>query len=505
MISKIQFSFCLVFFFINSIHGQYGFKKDLALDPNEPNTTYQVIEKNDNFYISGQYFDSEIGRWTAFASIYDLDGNFLKKLTEKNDTIPILSFTNHTLSDELGIYNLGNFNSKTKIFHYNFDNDSVWISHTIDQIQYDFSPHGFTFNRNKDKILICGRNYINSNIDLDIALLSIQNDAVQSFHDVHNPDRFNSAHNILLNSKGNIIVQCRESIPGEYEKDLMYFMFIDEDLNVLSSTLGTGQETNISLDQGMCIDQFDNILCTGIELDKISEDLTINYPTISRFDSSGNHIWTKRIGNNTNNIDGWGRWKNVIESQEKDGYIIVGSESSQNDDIADTLIATASIAKISYDGDSIWKKTFSYRHSHRIVEQFNDVIATSDEGYLAVGQSLYFDATDNDLPWARSILLKINKDGELDTAGVSTSFLIEHPSLKIFPNPTNGILYIKQSEDKLMNIEIFNVKGEIIKQYKSFNNGHTILFETNNLYSGMYFIKGTDSLGHIYTSRFIVE
>jgi len=75
----------LVFISITG-YGQVTFKKTLALDPGEPNSAEQVEECDGAYYVSGKYFNKEIGYWVAYVSEFDLEGNYIKRREIQNDT-----------------------------------------------------------------------------------------------------------------------------------------------------------------------------------------------------------------------------------------------------------------------------------------------------------------------------------------------------------------------------------------------------------------------------------
>ena len=136
-------AFRLAFFLLLlhvSASAQSTFKESLGIASDEPNIANKVVEYNGDYYINGNYFDQEIGLWTAFYAVYDKEGNQLRHITEQEDTIPSNVFGNDLVGDESGLYHLGYFGIISKIAHYNIPSDSMWIVKEIDIVESDFRP-----------------------------------------------------------------------------------------------------------------------------------------------------------------------------------------------------------------------------------------------------------------------------------------------------------------------------------------------------------------------------
>ncbi len=164
--------------------------------------------------------------------------------------------------------------------------------------------------------------------------------------------------------------------------------------------------------------------------------------------------------------------------------MLVGAKSYQTP-TKDTSILIPSIGKLSYDGDSLWYYTFSFRSGLNIRESFHDIIATSDGGYLVVGESILFDSEDEDLPWTQSILLKVDSTGHLDTTSVSV-LNIDEENISLYPNPSNNIIYLKQSGSNPLYIEIIDNLGRVVDKYISHSNNHTIALDISGYSNGVY-------------------
>mgnify|MGYP000542094106 CR=1 FL=1 len=496
---------------------QQGFKEQIALEDDEPNAGFHVLEDtiNKQYLVSGQYFDQEIGRWTAFVSKYDLNGEIDEIFTLRNDTVPILSQTNHSVLFDNKYYMVGRGLSTTDIVVYNTLTNEVNVDKSIERFRTNnifnknLSFWSFEFSPIDSLTLIAGVEVLDDEgIETNAAVFEIGNRNRIFTNGSELKDQ--SALGIRKNSKGEFVVATLNSErPLNATKDTTYLYFLDTDLNLIRSTLSYTDNPNFRLGKGMAIDGEDNIVVTGAQHSPggSSRDAR-NLQGVVKFDSEGNYLWTSYISNSINNVSGWGKWHSIVESSQKDGYVIAGAESYQTPS-EDTIISRAAIAKLSYDGDSLWMHTYSYREGPRLQEAFHDITATSDGGYIAVGSSAHFDALDESLlPWIRTIILKVDKDGILDTTLVSSINLTEDDqnSIVIYPNPVkNDKLFITQSLDERLQLSIRNIQGQLMDSYRSDNAKHTIILDVAAYDPGMYVVTAINDQGHKYSRKFVVE
>ena len=254
----------------------------------------------------------------------------------------------------------------------------------------------------------------------------------------------------------------------------------------------------------MYVDSRNEIVCTHDKRylmdstmigDTRNDNLTS--PGVSKFDETGKHLWTIEIGNSINNE--WsGLWESIVESHEKDGYVIVGSESYMSV-TRDTLLTDAVIAKISVDGDSLWMRRYSYEREGAIaLDNFHDVYPTSDGGYVAAGGSNGSDRGPH--PFLYSIIMKVDSEGLLDTTTSHILTVENSEDIILYPNPTDGPLYIQQQGNKFYKVHIIDPEGKIIGKTLLKANDHTmILSDATFSQSGMYVLQfyNQERLEHI--------
>ncbi len=75
---------------------------------------------------------------------------------------------------------------------------------------------------------------------------------------------------------------------------------------------------------------------------------------------------------------------------------------------------------------------------------------------------------------------------------------------ELYPNPTNGQLYL-DSQEEISRVQVYTIEGKLVKDFKSFSNIPTIEIPTADLRNGSYLIHLTYANGHISSERFIKE
>ena len=111
-----------------------------------------------------------------------------------------------------------------------------------------------------------------------------------------------------------------------------------------------------------------------------------------KYDSNHQPIWFENWGGN-----GFERFKSVVETSDG-GYVVVGSSFSDNLGFTNKGGLDAIIAKYNSNGTQEWLTSWGGRNA----DEFNDVIETSDGGFVVVGSSLTLNA---------AIVVKYDRDG----------------------------------------------------------------------------------------------
>jgi len=491
-VKKNLFIYILLFQFGLILNAQ-GFIESIELNNMEPNSSFLIGSYDDSFIISGDYFDQTIERWTGFYAKYDSKGNRTDLLIEQNDFIVQLLQNGNLLFNKNGFEAVGFFQDSIYSFRYDIDKNELSSKKFLSQLEFDFVGGGIYYDQN---IILFGRNYLD-NADRNVKVINILQDTILTYTEIDSLTR-NVAGNCGTNSKGEIVISCLNTEEGK--EHYTYLIYLDENLNKIRNTKDFNSVSPSIRSTGFLVDSNDNTLLTGSQ--KRSENgFIVSYPTIAKFDPDGNHLWTKRIGKNINNIQGIGRWESIIESIDGDGYIIAGSSSYEN---LDTIIAKAAIAKIDRDGFEIWHNEFGIdSSSQRIVEEFNDIIAT-DNGYVACGTSSNF-LSDGTRPWRKSLIIKIDQDGVLDTTMVSTTNMNSFDSndILIYPNPVNHILTVENCKD-VVQIRINDVSGSLVDKINNASGLNIIQINVSDLLKGVYFLKLIGLENKVLTRKIVI-
>ena len=494
-------------FFLLLLHvsasAQSTFKESLGIANDEPNTAHKVAEYNGDYYINGNYFDQKIGYWTAFYAIYDNEGNKLRHITEKVDTIPDNLFGNDLAVDESGLYHLGHFGPINKIAHYNIASDSMWVVKEIDIIEADFLPLDMIYDEVSEKFILTGRNF-NRDEFSQLKLMSFSDDETNMFCDSPSYNISVNGRSLTLNSKNEIVVLSSKFF-NDVSPTKAFITILDTDLNLISSTNGTADEITITPKQELSIDHEDNILITGV--DRINDTI---YQMALKLDPQGKLIWKSIVDYNHNNYLLRGSWGGGMkESHEKDGYILAGSEAYQNDLVAsDTLIVKAAIAKVDTAGNELWYRTYTFRTGPKVSDIFDDFELTSDGGYIFAGNSADFtviiDGDDHErLPWIKSIILKTDSEGRIDMDGTTNISITSQESITVYPNPVVDRLSITQDIGESLDVLIYDMSGNLMDEFQSSGKDHTIVMDVHDYSSGSYSIISRRKDGRTLTTQFV--
>lgn len=257
---------------------------------------------------------------------------------------------------------------------------------------------------------------------------------------------------------------------------------------------------------------------------------------IVKLDSSGNIQWQKCFGGT-----GAESAASVIQTADG-GYAAIGITNSNNGDVSGNHGGLSDYWIIKFDAAGIltWQKCLG----GTLDDQGTTILQTSDGGFIAAGysNSVNGDVTNNHglydqwivklnssgaIQWQKCFggigsedcfALCINNESEYVTAGSSdlsngdvsgnngqadfwivktgfTTALIEDKngfdSVKVFPNPSDGLFHVTISEEKFTDrtIEVYDVFGKAVETLQNKNSDSTVLINLSKHQKGVYFIK----------------
>ena len=90
------------------------------------------------------------------------------------------------------------------------------------------------------------------------------------------------------------------------------------------------------------------------------------------------------------------------------------------------------------------------------------------------------------------------------TSGIST-LMTDQSKLEVYPNPVNSVISIQLSGGSIKSVEVMNLQGRKIDLPIYFLNTDYCKLNTENLSSGIYFLKTIDSKGFSNITKFVKE
>lgn len=171
----------------------------------------------------------------------------------------------------------------------------------------------------------------------------------------------------------------------------------DSELNVIWENTYTGEKYER---YNSVIETSDgNIVAVGIA-DEINGNIDPSKGLIVKYDKNGKLLWKNTVGGTSNDV-----FNSVVETSDN-CYVVVGKFKSK--DIENLKIngeADAVLFKYDRDGELLWKKAYggsSY-------DEFNSIIKTSDDGYIAVGSTASKDIDDiTDMEQWKCLIVKFD-------------------------------------------------------------------------------------------------
>lgn len=477
--SLVFWNLLLTFFLLPNNISSQSFLEAIEINSSEPNGAALISIHENDLIISGLYYNDSASRWAGYYASYNHNGTRELLLVEQLDSVVHMYRNGILLFSDNGFQALGDFQDSLYFFNYNPNESKVYSDRFLNKSDEDFVGGSALLKDNE--IIICGRNYLQDSIDRDVKILSVGNENIEKYSELDSLSR-NVALSLGINSQDEIVVSCLHN--DEINDIQSYLIFLNRDLTKIRSTKDFNSVSPMRPNRGFLIDTNDNIIISGEQRETVVGGLPNSFPCISKFDVDGNHLWTKRIGKNVNNVLSYGKWNAIIESIDGQGYILAGSTAYQN---LDTLIAKATIAKININGDEIWHQEYTYdTSSHRIVEEFSDIIAL-ENGYAACGSSSNFVA-DEGRPWLKSVIIKVDENGMLDTTTSNSNIVHDQYDISIFPNPTSDFIHILSSKS-FLKINLISPEGKIVKSISQCKSENSIRIRVNHLEPGTYFVE----------------
>jgi hypothetical protein len=215
--------------------------------------------------------------------------------------------------------------------------------------------------------------------------------------------------------------------------------------------------------------------------------------SITKYDSTGNYLWTKTFYNNENYW--YDQFNSIILSKDNLSLVAVGNYfSSHHQDSISYDIKKGLIVSISQNGDSLWQRQYIARgtEEYNNINEFLDIKLCPDGGYLLCGSTAINPPPFPDNYSQAGWLMKVDEYGcfipGCHLVGLKQE-ANDKMDIKIYPNPAKDFISVIHGHDKILDIDILNLNGVSVKKYKSVNKLETNFLALDNLSSGEYIMN----------------
>jgi len=208
---------------------------------------------------------------------------------------------------------------------------------------------------------------------------------------------------------------------------------------------------------------------------------------IVKYDYNGDIVWKKIFGGSSD--DKYYYVTAVSDGIIASGYSVISTSGGDGDWTGYTGKGDfdAIIVKYDYNGNIVWKKHFGGSGE----EIYYSVVAVSD-GIVAAGYAI-INTSGGDGDWSG-----YSGKGRYDAIIVKHSVTVSNiefseerliTSLRVYPNPVNGQLRIKNEELREGSIiKIYDISGKLILTYALLMSEENVI-DVSSLASGMYYLK----------------
>ena len=389
---------------------------------------HAIFECDELIYIAGTAVPQGTIERNIHVSSFDLDGGFIKSIIWDNGNVDAeLNFiaSNNNIDIYKGQLIFGYSSNarpdclvsvdkdliQTKLISCYSDNDPENQLSISSQIVFP-----------KDSLITIS---LASNNKLIVAIVDLLNLNTYDIIDLSFHDEFIYIPSKLLKNKSDnelfIMGYFLEFGPGGGIEGGQYGLFnikLNSLLQVKEEHYVLDNISGLPIDMDAIIDTNGSIVCIASQIDRVALEIDRNNamrrPVVLKFDKNMELIWQQAFGSyfkNSHNIH-----KSLVESHDKDGYIIVGFQRT------DAILGgdyIGVIGKISHDGDSLWyKQVYDLYDDNK--NEIEDVLASSDGYYIATGTRNLRTDDDSIASRVQTWLIKFDEQGDLVELG-STS------------------------------------------------------------------------------------
>ncbi|HRO08277.1 MAG TPA: T9SS type A sorting domain-containing protein [Saprospiraceae bacterium] len=194
----------------------------------------------------------------------------------------------------------------------------------------------------------------------------------------------------------------------------------------------------------------------------------------------------------------------IVPAKEAGTYLLMA-----NDRFVDISCTMGKVVKFTESGDRLWQKQYYFEAERGTLNDFFDMIATTDGHYLIMGWTNAYREWKSEyggFPW----LVKIDEDGNImpidTTTKVDDTALKSdhHPNIEVYPNPATETLYIQINGDgitKSLSAIITGIDGKPVSEHRVAATQNAI--SLSGYQPGIYTVQVKDGSKQIYVTRFV--
>lgn len=362
----------------------------------------------------------------------------------------------------------------------------------------DFNPGNETYN-------------ITASISDDVYILKLNSNGQFVWAKSFNGTSIERGVSCVVDSEENICItgyfEATMYIDSKKEKILqskgftdVFIIKLDNDGNNLWAKSFEGLWSSEST--AIAVDNENNIFTTGTFKKTVDFDPSENIDTltsieknsdvfISKLDKNGNHRWAKLIGGSQDVLS-----HNIATNSRGDvvitGYYYGDCDFDPNEGVVNATIQSRNaMFQTSLDKDGFFiSANVVYGDitpkSLDVLENSNVIISTTITDNVEYVQNGNMKVTQNK---GDSDILVFRLDNILSTIETDE----RNGNIKVYPNPSNGVLNLNLDSYINTKIEIYSVSGKLIKRIENLNQENIIL--DLNEYKGVCILKITDLKG----------
>jgi hypothetical protein len=477
-----------------------------------------ILPTDSCYYVSGVIADSlpPFNAGNVFARI-DLEGNeiWYKKLVSPNKTFQSWDNTLKKISDnEFIISGWTTFVDTTAVFYMKYDEigDTSNYHHyfhpdsaTATIIHRDFQP------LSNGEFIFLGS--IRLETHADFYAIKINDDGEIIWGYAFGDDKWDLPYTILANNSTNQIIlgglKTNQNFVNENYQFQTHLFALDSlgnelwtYLSPISEGLRDGARDMILLDDGSLI------VASGIGYEQERPSVNVVWFEKSVFRLNANQEKEWEVSFPEDSLTSRARTTNLINTSDNSGFIVAGLDVVSDWEV--TFQQMGWLAKLSYDGDSIWTRRYQYLDTDKSDHEFFDLKETPDGGFILCGESR--DREDNAIIPQQAWLLKLDQHGCL----IPGCHLIDDVreterssyELKLYPNPTSDYLNVFVRHHRGQRDFTFRIKNGIGQELAVFEQRiqeETLMIDLVGYASGIYYLEVMQNGESLETEKFIVN